>query len=122
MDLAPAARTALRILAVGARALSAAVDWTSRAAWTHRRVVAALLLRVAWWASVWLAIEAASTMFDVRATMDVDGILTGFGAGLGLCWMVVVFSASKYLRWAGIALGTVHGGLGLVLWTITGGG
>ena len=41
--------------------------------------------------------------------------------GLGLCWAVVVFSGAKHLRWAALALGTVHGGLGIVLWTVSGG-
>ncbi len=121
MDLAPAARTALRTLAWAMRAASRGVAWTTRGAWAHRRVLNAIVLRAAWWASLWVAIETASTMVDVRAPLDTEGMLMRFAVGLGLCWAVVVFSGSRSLRWAGIALGTVHGGLGLLLWTVTGG-
>jgi hypothetical protein len=118
MDLAPAARTALRTLVVGTwRGLA----WSTRTAWTHRRVLNAIVLRAAWWAALWLAIETASSLVDVSAPLDIEGMLTRFAVGLGMCWAVVVFSGSGYLRWAGIALGTVHGVLGLLLWTVTGG-
>ena len=60
-------------------------------------------------------------LFDVRAPLDVEGMLTRFAVGLGLCWAVVVFGAAKRLRWAGLALGTAHGGLGILLWTVSGG-
>lgn len=121
MDLAPTARTALRLSLAGARAASRGLAWTGHAAWTHRRPLMAVLLRLAWWASLWLAIDTASTLFDVRAPLDVEGMLTRFAVGLGLCWAVVVFGAAKRLRWAGLALGTAHGGLGILLWTVSGG-
>lgn len=79
------------------------------------------MLRVAWWASLWLAIETASTLLDVRVPLDSQDTLTRFAVGLGLCWAVVVFAAAGRLRWAAIALGTIHGGLGLLLWTVSGG-
>ena len=121
MDVAPAARTTLRLLDAGARALLRGVAWTLRGAWTHRSRLSAVLLRVAWWASLWLAIETASTLLDVRVPLDAQDTLMRFAVGLGLCWAVVVFAAARRLRWAAIALGTIHGGLGLLLWTVSGG-
>lgn len=121
MELAPAARTTLRCLAVAARAVARGVSWTASAAWTHRARLNAIALRVAWWAALWLALTTASTIFDVRSTLVVDDALQQLGLGLGLCWAVVVFSAARHLRWAGIALGTIHGALALLLWTASGG-
>lgn len=111
----------MRLLDAGARALLRGVAWTLRSAWTHRSRLSAVLLRVAWWASLWLAIETASTLLDVRVPLDAQDTLTRFAVGLGLCWAVVVFAAARRLRWAAIALGTIHGGLGLLLWTVSGG-
>jgi len=122
MDVAPAARTTLRLLDAGARGVLRGLVWTLRAVWTHRSRLSAVLLRVAWWASLWLAIETASTLVDVRVPLGVEDTLTRFAVGLGLCWAVVVFSAAARLRWAAIALGTIHGGLGVLLWTVSGGG
>ena len=122
MDVAPAARTCLRLLDAGGRAFLRGLAWTLRGAWRHRSHLSAVLLRVAWWASLWLAIETASTLLDVRVPLGVEETLTQFAVGLGLCWAVVVFSAAARLRWAAIALGTIHGGLGVVLWTVSGGG
>lgn len=122
MDLAPTARAALRTLVAGARIAALGLRRLARGTWTHRRIVSAVLLRVAWWASLWLAIETASALLDVRAPLDIEGMLTRFGVGLGLCWAVVVLSSAKPLRRAGLLLGTVHGALGLVLWTASGGG
>ena len=121
MHFATTARSALRLLLAGAGAASRGLAWTGRAVWTHRRPLNAVVLRLAWWASLWLAIATASPLFDVRAPLDVEGMLTRFAVGLGLCWAVVVLSGAKPLRWAGLALGTVHGGLGLLLWTVNGG-
>ncbi len=122
MDFAPAAATTLRLLDAGARAVLRGLAWTLRAAWTHRSRLGAVSLRVAWWASLWLAIETASTLVDVRVPLGVEDTLTRFAMGLGLCWAVVVFSTAARLRWAAIALGTIHGGLGVLLWTVSGGG
>jgi|GEM_PF-2203300 len=122
MDLAPTARTALRTLLAGARAASKGMAWVARASWTHRRLLNAIALRVAWWASLWLAIETATAMVDIRAELAVDPMLTRFAVGLGLCWAVTVLAGSKHLRWTAVALGTVHGTLGLVLWLLAGGG
>lgn len=121
MDSAPAARTALRTLVAGAQLAATGLLRLVRGTWTHRKIVSAVLLRLAWWASLWVAIETASALVDVRAPLDVEGMLTRFGVGLGLCWAVVVFSSAKPLRRAGLVLGTVHGALGLVLWTASGG-
>ncbi|MCR9163128.1 MAG: hypothetical protein ACE37F_33175 [Nannocystaceae bacterium] len=121
MDLAPAARSTLRFLAAAARLALAGLQRLIRATWTHRRVVCAVMLRVAWWASLWLAIETASALVDVRAPLDIDGMLLRFGVGLGLCWAVVVFASATRLRRAGLLLGTVHGAGGLLLWTASGG-
>ncbi len=93
-----------------------------RGAWTHRSRLGAVGLRLAWWASLWLAIDTASNLVDVRVPLGVEDTLTRFAVGLGLCWAVVVFSAAARLRWAAIALGTIHGGLGVLLWTVSGGG
>ncbi|MGH1347089.1 MAG: hypothetical protein ACRBN8_36340 [Nannocystales bacterium] len=122
MDVAPAARTTLRLLDAGARAVLHAVVWTLHGAWTHRSRLSAVFVRLAWWASLWLAIDTASTLVDVRLPLGVDDTLTRFAVGVGLCWVVVVFSAAARLRWAAIALGTIHGGLGVLLWTLSGGG
>ena len=122
MDAAPAARSTLRLLDAGARALLRGLAWTLRGAWTYRSQLSAIGLRLAWWASLWLAIETASVMVDVRLPLSVDDTLTRFAVGLGLCWAVVVFAAARRLRWAAVALGTIHGGLGLLLWTVAGGG
>ncbi len=122
MDVAPAARTTLRLLGAGARLLARALAWTLRGAWTYRSQLGAALLRLAWWASLWLAIETASTLLDVRLPLGVEDTLTRFAVGLGLCWAVVVFSTARQLRWAAIVLGTIHGSLGLLLWTVSGGG
>lgn len=121
MDVAPAARTALRLLDAGARGILRGLGWTLRAAWTHRSHLNAVVLRLVWWASLWLAIQSASTLVDVRVPLGVEDTLTRFAAGLGLCWAVVVFAAAPRLRWAAIALGTIHGGLGVLLWTVAGG-
>ncbi|MBV1859399.1 MAG: hypothetical protein KUG77_13385 [Nannocystaceae bacterium] len=122
MDVAPAARTTLRLLDGGARGLLRGLAWTLRTAWTHRSRLSAVFLRVAWWASLWLAIETASTLVDVRVPLSVEDTLTRFAVGLGLCWALVVFAAARRLRWAAIALGTIHGGLAVLLWTVSGSG
>lgn len=121
MDSAPTARTALRHLGAGARWVARAVLQLGAAGWTHRALVVAVLVRVVWWASLWLAISAASNIFDVRSSLDVPATLERLGLGLALCWGVVVFATAKHLRWAAIVLGTAHGALGWLLWTASGG-
>ncbi|MEM6291436.1 MAG: hypothetical protein AAGA54_09235 [Myxococcota bacterium] len=121
MDLAPTAATALHLLQRAATATARGVAWLGRAAVRHRVVLLALFVRVAWFASLWIAVHGAASLFDVRVAVDVDATLTQFAAGLGLCWLVVVLAPERRLRWAAVALGTLHGGLGLLLWTVTGG-
>ncbi len=121
MDLAPTAATAFRLLQRGASSTSRALGWLGHAALRHRTVLVALLVRVAWFASLWIAVQGAMSLFDVRVAVDVDATLTRFAAGLGQCWLVVVLAPERRLRWAAVALGTIHGGLGLLLWTVTGG-
>ncbi len=122
MDLAPRARIVLRVLFAGAAALNRGVSWTARNAWVHRAVLNAIFVRAAWWGSLWLAVQTTGNLLDTRVTLAVDPSLMRFGVGLGLCWLVVVLATAPRLRRAAIALGAVHGGLGLVLWTLAGGG
>ncbi len=122
MELAPSAHIVLRFLLAAASALNRGVSWTARNAWVHRAALNAIFVRAAWWTSLWLAIQTTSTLVDSRATLAVDPSLMRFGVGLGLCWLVVVLASARRLRWAAIALGAAHGGLGLVLWTLSGGG
>ncbi len=98
------------------------ISWTVRSAFRHRTALAVIGSRGAWLAALWLLVDAACAIFDVRQSVQPDTQLLQLGGGLALCWLVVVTSSHRRLRWAAIALGTAHGTLGLLLWTVTGGG
>lgn len=114
----PFALRALGLLERLAWLLARGVAWVARAAIVHRAAVAAVLTRLAWFAALWLLIDAARTLFDARVAVAPEQALLQFAGGLALCWVVVVFARARRLRWTAIAMGTAHGALGLLLWAI----
>lgn len=93
---------------------------SGRAALRHRATLTALLTRGAWVVALLLLVDAGRTLFDVTAELQIQASLEQFATGFALCTAVVIFAAARHIRWGAIALGTLHGALGLLLYAAAG--
>ena len=91
-----------------------------RGLWRHRTLVGALLVRALWVIALLLLVEGGRRLLQIEVAIDPIALRQTFAIGLGLCTLTVLLAAHRRIRWAGIALGTAHGALVLVLTTATG--
>jgi hypothetical protein len=104
---------ASRLLARGAAAVG-------RVLWRHRVLVTAILVRGLWVAALLVLVEGGRRLLQIEQPIDPIALRDAFALGLGLCTLTVLLAAQRRIRWAGIALGTTHGALVLVLQTAAG--
>jgi hypothetical protein len=91
-----------------------------RTLWRHRSVVGAITVRALWVGALLLLVEGGRRLLQIEQPLDPIALRQTFGLGLGLCSMTVLLAAHRRIRWAGIALGTAHGALVLVLGSVPG--
>ena len=89
-----------------------------RMLWRHRAVVLALAVRAAWVTALLVLVDAGVQMVQIEHTYDPMELRNAFALGLGLCSLTVLLASHRRIRWAGVALGTAHGALVLVLTAI----
>ena len=85
------------------------------ALWRRRGFLVALAVRAAWVAALLLFVDAATELVQVEHTFDPMELRAVFALGLGLCSLTVLLAAHRRMRWAGVALGTAHGAVVLML-------
>ena len=90
-----------------------------RALWRHRGVVGAITVRALWVGALLLLVEGGRAVLQIEQPLDPIALRQTFGVGLGLCSVTVLLAAHRRIRWAGVALGTAHGALVLVLGSAT---
>jgi hypothetical protein len=73
-----------------------------------------------WVAALVLLVDGGQRLLQIERALDPVALRQSFALGLGLCTVTVLFAMQRRIRWAGIALGTAHGGLVLVLTTAAG--
>lgn len=97
-----------------------AASFTGRAALRYRSTLVALLARGAWVVALLLLVDAGRTLFDVTARLPIEATLQQFAIGFAICTAIALLGAGRHIRWGAIALGTVHGALGLLLYAAAG--
>ena len=87
-----------------------------RLAWERRAILAGLVLRGAWWWSLWLTLQAALPLVGAAPLAERDALLTPLVYALMLVAVVVMLSAERHVRRLAIVLGAVQASLGAVVW------
>ncbi len=87
---------------------------------THRRVLVAFGVRVAFWGALALWLTTATTVVG-GAPLDLDLALQRFVMGAAICAVAVLLAVARHVRWASWALGSLHGASATVLWLLVSG-
>ncbi len=132
--LGPIARAARRALVVAARGGGAAAQWLGREALRRRLALLAVATRVVWWVALFAWVQTAVVLLGPPGTggdrgSDLAALATAHGdafaaarvsfvIGAIACALIVLLASSRRMRWAGGALGSMHGASAVVLWLL----
>lgn len=105
---APHVRAAFGVLTIGLGMLAARVV-------RERAFVTFVLVRAAWWASLWLLCVHGLALADLHAPFAPELLRTRFVAGFGLCVPVVILGEPRSLRVLAIGLALAHASLAMLL-------
>lgn len=87
-----------------------------RLAWQRRVILAGLLLRGAWWGSLWLTLAAVLPLLGAAPLDERDAMLMPLVYALMLVAIVVMLSPERHLRRFAIGLGAVQASLVALVW------
>lgn len=87
-----------------------------RLAWQRRVILAGLVLRGAWWGSLWLTLQAILPLLGAAPLAERDALLMPVVYGLMLVALVVMLSPERHLRRLAIVLGAVQASVVALVW------